>query len=189
MKKRFLTAGIVMIVLLVVVGSVIVNKINDDKKLEHTFTSNVSESSKVVLNITEQTYEISELLKMADMVAEVKITKEKERGIRTFEVEKVDAPIIIYEAEIIDYVKGEQKSNKIDLIIPDVTIESFAGITVDNTYFLYLCKNTYYGDNAYSLLHFSQGTFKINDSNEVLFNSELVKLETLKDMLLEMKID
>lgn len=81
-------------------------------------------------------------------------------------------------------IKGDEKNKKIDLVMPDLNIESLNVSFVEGeTYLLHLYKNPAYGNKAYSLSTISQGQFRITDSDEIVVNNKTVKLEDYKKNL------
>ncbi|MCX7924040.1 MAG: hypothetical protein N3B21_18810 [Clostridia bacterium] len=160
----------------------------------------VASTSQSPINVSMSVPQISmpELLQKSDLVAEVRIDKLKEKTIKTFEVDGeedsaakkenkkviIEAPVIIYEAEVVDIIKGTEESKKIDLVLPDMNISSQkTTIKLENKYLLYLYKNGHYGNKAYSIRNFSKGIYESSNTDEIVVEGETIKLQEYKKKL------
>ncbi len=163
-------------------------------KLNYTKEVADSKQTPIKASFSESYLAQTELVKISDLVAEVKISGEKAKLVKTFEVNgekdsfaakanttiKIEAPVTIYDVEILDIIKGVEKSKKIDLIFPNISIDSLnTSIKLGKTYLLYLYKNENYGEKAYSIVSFSQGIYLANNE-DVVVNGEYIKLDEYK---------
>ena len=186
MHKKVLIYSISLLLVLYISGGFLYSR----KSIKHTNASknknNVSSNTNKQIPINNIQVELSEkkssdddLINRSDLIAEIKIIKLKEDIIKTIVCEPeetseasntaqkiiAEAPVKIYEAEIVDSLKNVNNNKEIEIIVSSFMVyDQTESFNPGNSYFVFLIKNNKFGKDSYNLTSFSQGTFSI-DSN------------------------
>jgi len=169
MKKNKLKLSIVFMLVLLAIP-MLYSKFNINETLRDDQLDTSNEIPQLVFS--EPQYEEAELVQRSDVVVIGNLKSIKEKTVKKIIKEpedpespaakkgekiKVKAPVIIYNLKIEEVIHGTLTKINIDLIIPDMSNEFFDILVEGNDYKLYLVKNEFFGNNAYSLLSASQG--------------------------------
>ncbi|KNY30600.1 hypothetical protein [Pseudobacteroides cellulosolvens] len=160
-----------------VIATVSVYMINFNRTNKPQGTEPSTEKT-IKYNFSEELFSDEKLKQVSDLIVRAKVKGLKEKATKkvstTSNNEKVDitAPIEIYEVDVLEGIKNNEKPPKsIDLVIPasSITIETGKEYMLS----LYKIKGESSLTGSYGLTSFSQGIYKLDESNQ-----ELVSVKT-----------